>query len=259
MYKNNKPVFESGKILKIEMLENLRDFNRDYLDIKYKDYCDGIIKGCDIEVYDNYITINNGIIKYNNTLYLLKEKEEIAYINNNRYMMLKVRFLDHSKEDDFEVNYSDIFLDEDMELKKNEMEICRFKLREGAKLRNNHVDFYDYNTEFDTINILNTVYADNEIGTLPPVITYEFGKELLKLNVDTMWDINFAIACVNRKEPLPRIVIMSYIKNKINIEDKFYSNEEIYNFLVQILNNIKNNKDASVVNRKGRQRMILID
>ena len=52
---------------------------------------------------------------------------------------------------------------------------------------------------------------------------------------------------------------MSYIKNKINIEDKFYTNEEIYNFLVQILNNIKNNKDASVVNRKGRQRMILID
>ena len=52
MYKNNKPLFEAGKILKIQMLEELRDFNRDYLDIRYEEYTDGIIKGCAIEIYD---------------------------------------------------------------------------------------------------------------------------------------------------------------------------------------------------------------
>ena len=259
MYKNNKPLFEAGKILKIQMLEELRDFNRDYLDIRYEEYTDGIIKGCAIEIYDNFISIRDGIIKYNNIIYLLKGEEKISYVSNNKYMMLKVRFSDSSKKDDFQFNLSEVFLDENLNLASNEMEICRFKLRDGSRLRGDYIDYTDLSTEFDTVNVIHTIYAGKGQWTVSPKLTQEFGKELLKYNLENPWDISFALMCVQANEPISRDIIMTYIKNKINLDDRFYSNMEIYNHLLQILNTIKNTGSSNGATNRRRQRRILID
>ncbi|OOM73567.1 hypothetical protein CLPUN_44630 [Clostridium puniceum] len=48
MFENRYPLFNSGRLLKIEMLEELRNFPREFLDVQLKGYSDGIIYGCDI-------------------------------------------------------------------------------------------------------------------------------------------------------------------------------------------------------------------
>lgn len=93
MFQNNYPLFNSGRLLKIDMLEELRDFPREFFNIRFKEYSDGIISGCDIDVSDNFIVIqrNNKIPRC--PLYFKKEDKKIKYECNNQLMILKVRFL----------------------------------------------------------------------------------------------------------------------------------------------------------------------
>ena len=258
MFKNIKPVFEAGKILKIEMLEELRDYTRDYLDILYKDYTDGIIKGCTITIDDSNIYVSDGIIKYNNKIYILKEIEKFSYVSNNIYIMLKVRFKEAIEEEGFIIHSSELVLDENLNLAINEMDICMFKLREGARLRNEHIDFTDLSTEFDTVNIIHSIYAGRGESTIAPIITRYFGRELFNTNIDNPLDISFALMCMQSTEPISREVIMDFIRSKIDIADRYFSNMEIYNYLLQILNTAKNGGDSKGSSR-GRHRKILLD
>lgn len=259
MFKNNKPIFEAGKILKIEMLENLRDFSRDFIDIKYKDYSDGIIEGCTIEVDDKHISVSDGIVKFNGKIYILKGKESLTYECNNKYVMLKIRFKDIKRDMYFEENTSTIVLDDNLNLNINEMEICRFKLREGARLRNEHIDFTDLSTEFDTVNIIHTNCASKGDSSLLPIITLTFAREMLNFNIDNALDISFLLLCVQNDEPIKRELIMKYIKSKMEVANRYYSNMEIYQYLLQILNTTKNTNGQSSSTGRGKHRKILLD
>lgn len=259
MFENNYPLFNSGRLLKIEMLEELRDFPREFFDIRLKEYSDGIISGCDIDVTDNYIIIKKGIIKHQDILYLLKEDKKIQYECNNKMMILKVKFLPQLGDHDF-INYStEIYLDESLELKENELELCRFKLRIGAKLRVNHVDFNDLCTEYDTVNTINVPYAAYGESSLNPDILRQFGRELLKCNVGEAWDISFGMTCIQSKNPIEKEIIVSYLVYKLNIKMKNYSNEEIYNYLLNVLNSAKNGQGNNRHMGNGRFKKILID
>lgn len=259
MFKNNKPIFEAGKILRIEMLENIRDFSRDYIDIKYKDYSDGIIEGCTIDVDDRHISINNGIVKYNGKIYLLKGRESLTYECNNKYVMLKIKFNEINRSENFEENTSTIVLDENLNININEMEICRFKLREGARLRNEHIDFMDLSTEFDTVNIIHSNCSSKGESTLLPIVTQTFAREMLNLNIENPFEVSFLLLCIQSNEPIKRELIMKYIQSKIEIADRYHSNMEIYQYLLQILNTSKNTNGQSSNGGRGRHRKILLD
>ena len=55
MFQNIYPVFEPKRLLKKEMLENLRDFPRSLFGLQYQNYSDGILYGCDITGTDRII------------------------------------------------------------------------------------------------------------------------------------------------------------------------------------------------------------
>jgi hypothetical protein len=259
LFENRYPLFNSGRLLKIDMLEELRDFPREFFDIRLKEYSDGIIFGCDIEVTDNYVNIKRGIIKHQNILYILKEEEKIPYECNNKLMILKVKFLPSVEDADFKTSFTEINLNESFAVKSNEIEICRFKLRIGAKLRMNHMDFNDLSTEYDTVNTINAPYAAYEESSLNPDILRRFGRELLECNVNDAWDIAFGMTCVQSKEPIQKEIIIRYLVYKLNIEMKNYSNEEIYNYLLNVLNSAKNGQGNSRQSGNGRFKKILID
>ncbi len=259
MFENNYPLFNSGRLLKIEMLEELRDFPREFFDIRLKEYSDGIISGCDIDVTDNYIIIKKGIIKHQDTLYILKEEEKIPYECNNKLMILKVKFLPVVEKPDSRANFTEINLSEDFALENSEVEICRFKLRMGAKLRINHIDFNDLSTEYDTVNIINAPYAAYRESSLNPEILRSFGRELLECNVNDVWNIAFGMICVQSKEPIQKELILRYLIYKLNIKMKNYSNEEIYNYLLNVLNSAKNGQGNNRHVGNGRFKKILID
>ena len=259
MFQNNYPLFNSGRLLKIDMLEELRDFPREFFDIRLKEYSDGIISGCDIDVSDNFIVIQKGIIKYQDVLYLLKEEKKIKYECNNQLVILKVRFLSTKEEADFLNNPTEIYLDENLNFKDNEIEICRFKLRNGATLRINHVDFNDLCTEYDTVNTINASYVAYGESSLNPNISRQFGQELLKCNLSEAWDISFGMTCIQSKDPIQKEIIVSYLMYKINIEMKDYSNEDLYYYLLEVLNSAKNGARGNGHKGSGRYKKILID
>jgi hypothetical protein len=241
------------------MLEELRDFPREFFDLRFNEYSNGIISGCDIDVTDDFIKIKKGLIKYKDVLYLLKEDQKVKYECNNQMMILKVKFLPLAKDNDFIKNTTEVCLDGKLELEENEIEICRFKLRTGAKLRTKHVDFDDLRTEYDTVNTINAPYAAYGESSLNPNISRRFGQELLKCNLSEAWDISFGMTCIQSKEPIQKEIIVSYLIYKINTEMKDYSNEDLYYYLLEVLNSAKNSSRGNGNKGSGRYKKILID
>lgn len=258
MFENIKPKFAMGKILKIGMLDSLNNFPRDFIDINYKEYSDGIINGCHINISENFLSINKGIVRYNGKMYFLRKNHNVEYECNNKYMIIKIRFLETENKEDFEINLAEIILEDNLIISSNEIEICRFKLREGARLRSNYTDFKDFSTEFDTVNIINSPYASISGQTISPEITYQFGKELNGLELENAYDIAFSFMLLQNRGLIENKVITSYIKRRISIQKESLTNQEIYEYLLQILNLIKNNGNGTNTNN-GRRRKILLD
>lgn len=259
MFENNYPLFSAGRILKTEMLEELRDYPREFFNIRFSEYSDGIISGCDIEVTDNFIVVKKGIIKYGGLIYILTEDKPIRYENNNKLVCLKVRFLKRKIEGDFIRNCTEVYLDENIESNVDEMEIARFKLREGAVLRNDYVSFEDFSTEFDTLNIINVPYSTIEESSLSPKITRYLGKEILRCNLNDNFDMYFATLCLQSQNAIVKDVIIAYLVNKINIPFGEYSNEDLYFYLLEVLKQIKDSLGDRNKRKSGRCKKILID
>ncbi|WP_315076447.1 hypothetical protein [uncultured Clostridium sp.] len=259
MFENRYPLFESGRLLKIDMLNELRDYPRTFIDIMLKEYCDGIISGCSIDVVDDFLMIRKGIIKYDEVIYILKEDTKIKYECNNKLTILKVRFLKQVIEKDCIENCTEIYLDDEHELKEDEMELCRFQLREGAHLRINYTGFEDLSTEYDTVNLINVPHATKSIKGLSPIILSMFGKELIKCNINEAWDITFATMCIQNKDAIEKDIIISYLSYKLNIKEKDYSNEELYLYLLEVLKKQREDSGTSNNHKRGRYKKILID
>ncbi len=259
MFENKYPLFNSGRLLKIEMLEELRDFPREFFDAQFKGYSDGIISGCDLEIFDNYIKISKGIIKYHDVIYILQEDNELEYTCNNKLTILKVKFLPEMQDSDFKINSTEISLTEELNLEENEIEICRFKLRNGAKLRSNHTDFIDLGTEYDTVNTIHAPYAAYGESSLNPEILRRFGRELLECNLNEPWDISFAMMCVQSKDAIQKEIIKSYLAYKLNIEMGYYSNIDLYYYLSDVLKSAKDGMGSHGRRGSGRFKKILID
>lgn len=259
VFENSYPLFNSGRLLKVDMLKELRDFPREFFDINFENYSDGIVGGCNLEVTDDFIVVRKGILKHNNILYLLKEDITLDYECNNRLTILKVKFLPETKDNDFRKNSTEIYLDEDLEIKENEMEICRFQLRNGAALRIEHVDFNDLATEYDTVNFIHAPYAAYKESSLCPEVLRRFGSELLKCRVEDPWDIAFGMNCIQSKDPIQKEIITDYLVYKLNIQQKEYSNEDIYYYLLDVLNKAKDGIGSGGHNGRRGGRKILID
>lgn len=71
MFRNIYPVFEAKKVLRIEMLENLRDYPRTLFDIEYQEYSDGILYGCRLKAADKELTVLPGIILFKGVPYFM--------------------------------------------------------------------------------------------------------------------------------------------------------------------------------------------
>lgn len=241
LFANIIPRFSKGRILKKEMLENLRDYPRNFFDIFYGDYSDGIICGADICISESTIIVKKGIVKHERFIYMLDNEFELPYYHTNKEAVIKIRFDEEESDGDYKRRNSKVLIDDNIELAKNELELGRFKLREGAILRSDYTDFYDFSTEYNTVNIINVEYAGIKKSTLSPRILDYFAKILLKSNLDNMFDIVFAMQCIN-ENTVERDLILYYISNRLEKDYKDYSNMEIYKHLTSIVKEIGSGK-----------------
>jgi hypothetical protein len=258
MFTNVVPNFGKGRILKKEMLENLRDFPRDFFDIYHKDYSNGIISGADALVGENNITIAKGILKHNGRIYLLSRDYSIPYYPTNKYVLIKVKFQDKVVDGDFDIYSTCVFLDENTEVGQDELELGRFKLREGAVLRSDYTDFYDFITEFNTINVINVEYAGWKNSTLNPLVLRYFSEIILKSGTDNVNDLGFAMQCIN-SGLVDRRLILYYVTKRLGMEFKDYSNMQIYKYLTFIVKEVESGIKRKVETKPSGPSRIIVD
>ena len=73
-----------------------------------------------------------------------------------------------------------------------------------------------------------------------------FGKEASKKENLDIYDVNFYVNCLNGS--VERDVIAAYINLKLQMENESYTNEELYQYLVKILDNL--GKDRKITEKK---------
>ena len=280
MIENKYPIFGHGQVISKQALDLLRDNPAELTELFYLDRKDGIISGFNIitDAESKRVTITKGILKCGGKIFWMNEdyKFDMPEIENRYILKLKlfsdfqqrkfyVRSADFlleilnneenieiKNEDDVETRFD---LDNQLEInyenfentgrkKIGEIEITRFITRVGAELRNDYNSFIDLRRDFNLLELINTKYSSrHELGTLHPKILKLFGKEASKKENLDIYDVNFYVNCLNGN--VERDVIIAYINLKLQMENENYSNEELYRYLVKILENLGKDREIS--------------
>ena len=283
MIENKYPIFGHGQVISKQALDLLRDNPAELTELLYLERKDGIISGFNIitDAESKQVSVTKGILKCGGKIFWMNEdyKFDMPEIENRYILKVKlfsdfqkrkfyVRSADFSLEilnngenveiknendvetrfdlgDKLEINYENV---ENTGRKKiGKIEITRFITRVGAELRNDYNSFKDLRRDFNLLELINTKYSSkHELGTLHPKILELFGKEVSKKTNLDIFDVNFYVNCLNGS--VERDVIIAYINLKLEMEQKNYSNEELYQYLVKILDNL--GKDREIIQKK---------
>ncbi len=246
MFENRYPIFKRGNVLDKLALDLLRDNPLEILSLMYKNKSDGIISGFDLKVdqENREITITKGIVKCNDELFFLNEDYKINMPIVEDTYILKLKIESNIEDKKYYIRKGEFALETDFKLNPNEIEITRFITREGAELRNNYQNFHDLRRDFNLLEIINTKYSSNNIlGTLHPTITRLWGLGVCKKNNLDIFDVNFYLLCL--QTIVERESIIAYINIKCNLNNDDYTNEELYMYLLQILNELGNEREIT--------------
>ena len=283
MIENKYPIFGHGQVISKQALDLLRDNPVELTELLYLDRKDGIISGFNLvtDAESKQVTVTKGIVKCDGKIFWLNKdyKFDMPEIEN-RYILKLNLFSDFQKRK-FYIRSADFSLEvlnngENIEIKNEndvetgfdlynqleinyenventgrnkigEIEITRFITRVGAELRNDYNSFKDLRRDFNLLELINTKYSSrNESGTLHPKILELFGKEASKKTNLDIFDVNFYVNCLSGS--IERDVIVAYINLKLEMEQKNYSNEELYQYLLKILDNL--GKDREIIQKK---------
>lgn len=252
------PVFAGRRILKKESLWDIRDYTYAGWQLYYAEYTDGLLKGCDIRAEDGRLVIGKGMLKFHDFIYLMMEEERVDYQPKNRWQVLKAEFSEDETNLDYKAYRVRFFLDEEMELGENQIEMCRFYLREGSVLRDSYKNFADMSTEYDTVNLICATVAGIGEKTLHPVVVKQFGEEIWNMEEKDQFDFGFCNLVWNTQGRVERKVIAAYLSNKMkkavvaNIMS--YDNQMVYEKLENIVDNMGKFKKEKV-----NTRVIIVD
>ncbi|WP_318709397.1 hypothetical protein [Candidatus Acetatifactor stercoripullorum] len=235
------PLFAGRRILKKESLWMLRDYTYAGWQLYYADYTDGILGGCGIRAEEGALAIEKGILKFRGFIYLLQEEEIVPYQPENAWRSLKAEFSEEECNPDSKTYHVRFFLDETLQCSENQLEMCRFYLREGAALRYSYKSFSDMATEYDTVNLIYAAVAGVGETTLHPALLLKFAEELWEKEGKDIVDINFCFLIWNAQGMVERRVIAAYLSEKSGKETieqmRQHSKKSLYEKLVRIVDN----------------------
>ena len=272
MIENKYPIFGHGQTISKKALDLLRDNPAELTNLMYLDHKAGIITGFDLitDSENKRVIVTKGIVKCGGKIFWMNDNYnfDMPEIENRYILKLKlysdfeerkfyIRNADFSLEilnnDNINIEQEETVITNNFENQKNdknkigEIEITRFITRTGAELRNDYNNFIDLRRDFNLLELINTKYSSkHELGTLHPKILELFGKDASKKENLDIFDINFYVNCLNGN--VERDVIIAYINLKLHLERENYSNEELYQHLVKILENL--GKDREIVEKK---------
>lgn len=211
---NRYPLFAGGRILKKESLWDLRNYAYGGWQLQYADYTDGVIKGCRVRVEGSNLIVGKGMMKYGDFIYLMDEEAKIPFMAENRTTVLKAGFEIKRGHSDYFAYEVRIFLDHELDRKENQIELCRFHLREGSVLRDSYKDFADMGTEYDTVNLIYATVAGKKKGRLHPDILWKYAKELLLYEKKDIEDRAFCYQVFQQQGEIETDLLDAYLFGK---------------------------------------------
>ena len=249
------PTFNPGP-LKKEIMQALRDFTVDEQNIRYHEYTDGIITGCTLFEENMKIGLVNGIVKFAGRLYKLSGKTSVPYEPTEHWTVLKVRFSPQQQHREYNIYTSELVLDTNTEIRPNELEMGRFKLKQGSYLRTSYKNFWDMGTEYDTVNLLYVKQAAQFTATLSPEITMHFAREAFPYIGEKPLDAAFCVACLQSGQSVSRDLIQQYICTRKKRAYFEMDNAEIHQALAEILDELCGRAKSDM--GKGRQNGVML-
>lgn len=231
------PTFAPGPVKK-EIMQCLRDIALDEQNIRYYEHTDGIVAGCGLIEENMKIGLVNGIVKFAGRLYKLKGKALVPYEQTDSWTALKLRFSPQTQHREYTHYTADLVLDANLEIKPNEMEMGRFKLKKGSRLRTEYKDFWDMGTEYDTVNLLHVRQSAKHRPTLSPMITAHFAREAFPCLNGNALDAAFCSVCLSSGEAVGRELITRYVCNRLGLDYTEMDNIRLHESLAEILDEI---------------------
>lgn len=168
MWVQKIPEFHSGHILKQEMMVELSAYLYHLGPLLYQNCTDGIVSGCTLTTTEDSIVVNPGVIRYEGELYLIREPQLIHYTPTNTTRVLNIVFHDQVQTDSFVTREMELAFTEGASSETRYLELCRFKLQPGARLRYTYTSFADRETEYDTLNTIHAPFCGMGRPTLSP-------------------------------------------------------------------------------------------
>ena len=92
MFKYVYPQFEKKRLLRGEMLDQLRDYPKNYIKMSFQGYGDGVLAGCKLTWDNARLTVLPGIILYKGSLYIMETPYEMDCTALDRMRYLKYSF-----------------------------------------------------------------------------------------------------------------------------------------------------------------------
>lgn len=258
MFEHKIPKFTKNRILTREILFSTRDIAYQEQLITYCNYSSGVILGCDLFEDDMRIGVRNGVLKFADRLYVLRQSDSLPYEPTDKWAVLKIRFGAQRENADFDYYTGELVLDDNTEILSNELEMGRFKLKKGSRLRTKYVDFADMTTECDTVNLVNVPQAAPEKVTIHPLITTHFAREAYPYIGVNPFDVDFCGQCLARKQALDREYIQFYISRRMKQEYREMDNPQIHASLETILKAIKSGGELDGKRRPTERKIMLV-
>lgn len=237
MFKCEIPLFNPAPLRK-EILESMRDLAVKEQSARYENYSDGILAGCGLFEQGMKIGVKSGLVKYAGRIYVLPQQDSVHYRATDDWTVLKIQFGGEKTNRDFRTYEGHLALDENVRILPNEIELGRFKLKQGSRLRTKYVDFQDMETEYDTVNPINVPFAGIGEHTLSPVILTNFAREAYPHVVEPI-DISFCTCCMASNGVMSRESIHLYLWRRLDIDSKMFDNREMHSHLADVLADVK--------------------
>ncbi|MBR3721213.1 MAG: hypothetical protein IKN12_00440 [Selenomonadaceae bacterium] len=257
MNEQGYPILEEMRILRTEALKSIRDRAFDILPLYLHDYSDGVVSGCKLRAWENCLEVMPGIVKHQGYIYLLKEPMQVNYEATEEYALLKLKFEKEKNKEGMMYRRMSIMISPNPQIEADELEICRFKLKSGAVLRTKYVDFLDYMTEFDTVNLIFTPASAPDKSSLLPEITTAWAMEAKNYDLNEI-DREFCLKALS-KNVLTYDEIAFYIAWRLEIHFEDWDNLTLYNKLCQILKDIKAKGERRCRNSSRSRREVYVD
>ena len=130
---NRYPLFETGRILKKEALEVIRDYPKDLLSILYEGYTNGVIRGLRLssDHENRSLIIGKGLVKLKGEVYQISKEIRVTYTHTEQREYLRLKCSGESVDKDWKVTKIKAFLSTEEESLDDEILLCDFLLKSG--------------------------------------------------------------------------------------------------------------------------------